>query len=124
MESEVLKFFKGIKKKKRGPDGCCLAAARGYRRAVAVVSTWSTCDPPRGGRGGSTSCLIHDAADSRSRGADGRGGPNRRPRGPPSTASQADASFIYIMRMAKPSASLLLFPLPWQERLGVAYGWF
>jgi hypothetical protein len=25
---------------------------------------------------------------------------------------------LYIRRTARPSASLLLFPLPWQERLG------
>jgi hypothetical protein len=29
---------------------------------------------------------------------------------------------LYIRRTARPSASLLLFPLPWQERLGVAFG--
>jgi hypothetical protein len=38
--------------------------------------------------------------------------------------SSGRPNFPYIRWTAMPSASLLSFLLPWQERLGVAFGWF
>jgi hypothetical protein len=85
---------------------------------------WPSCDPPHGGRGRPIGRPIHDVAD-------GRGRPIGRACGPLSDCGDAAdrhvasrRAFLYIRRMARPSASLLLFPLPWQERLGVAFGWF
>jgi hypothetical protein len=97
-------------------------AALAMKRAVLAVSTWPARDPPHGSRGGPTGRPIRNAAEGHNCGADG---PTVRcpiAAMQRTAVSQADAFFIYIRQTARPSASLLLFPLPWQERLGVAFG--
>jgi hypothetical protein len=98
-----------------GPGERCLAAARGCRRPVASALTWPARDQPHGGQGGPVSRPIRDVAD-------GRGRPIAEMQR--TAESKSGRVFFHIRQTARLSASLLLFSLPWHERLGVAFGWF
>ena len=114
MESEVLKFSKGIFFKK----GLRRTLPYGSARAVAVVYTWPACNPPCSGRDRPTGRPICDVANGCSCGTDGRGSLIGRPHSLP----RPKWTYFFLYKTnGQAVASLLLFPLSWQDKLGVIF---